>query len=120
MSNAPVLTIHAPGNGLNYWSVSGDLREIVDFEDDSTNYLVTDALRASDTHYNLDSEYSCFFGYGSTEGVVTAIRDAALAAVGVVITEQIERHPVFAALSPEARATIARNAVRDALHGVQS
>lgn len=62
-----VLIVHQP-NDHGTWSVVGDLREIVDLDDDSTNYIVCDKLIAEGwPRKNMDPEYSCFYGYTATQ-----------------------------------------------------
>jgi hypothetical protein len=61
----------------DHWTVSGDLREVIDRDDESTNYIVADLLRREGA-WDLDPEYSCFFGYTTTEDGATALKADAL------------------------------------------
>lgn len=60
------LVIHGPDEFDARWHVTGDLREIVDLRDESTNYRVARVLRATEG-VEIDSEYSCFYAYAETE-----------------------------------------------------
>lgn len=85
------LNIDPPDDGDDgyAWTVSGDLREIVDLEGESTNYVVEGMLMAEGwTRVQLDPEYSCFFGYAKDEAGAIALRDAALSLTNKILTGQ--------------------------------
>ena len=66
--------------GVYHWSVSGDLREIRDERDASTNYAVASKLQELDRfkQVTFDPEYSCFFAYCDTEGDALWVKQFAL------------------------------------------
>lgn len=71
-------TVDAENEGQR-WTVSGDLREVIDCIDESTNYLVQDMLIAEGWPVTeLDPEYSCFFAYVADEARAIKLRDDAL------------------------------------------
>jgi hypothetical protein len=80
------LSIYPPDEPGEQWTVSGDLREIVNLEvnarpgtGDSTNHVVNDKLMTEGwSGANLDSEWSCFFGYTDSEEEAIKLRDEAL------------------------------------------
>lgn len=78
------LTVYPPDAYQTQWTVSGDLREVIDLDEhtgrynDSTNYVVQDMLRAEVWTVEFDSEYSCFFAYTGTEAQAMTLRDAAM------------------------------------------
>lgn len=82
------LTIHPPEDDDDHWTVSGDLREVVDCDEESTNYVVQDMLVAENRvgpGVTLDPEYSCFFAYIATEAQAHRLhRDATRLANGLV------------------------------------
>lgn len=79
------LTVVSPDEDDLQWTVMGDLREVVNFDHESTNYIVGDALRA-EGFTDLDPEFSCFFGYANNEADAQALADAAMrVALGLTV-----------------------------------
>jgi hypothetical protein len=79
------LTVVPPDECDLQWTVMGDLREIVNFDRESTNYIVGDALKA-EGFTDLDPEFSCFFGYAINEAEAIKLRDAALRITAALVT----------------------------------
>lgn len=77
-------------DGISYWTVSGDLREIRDEDDASTNYAVASKVRErmgnTRPGVSLDPEYSCFFAYCETEGDALWVKQFALDAARGPVT----------------------------------
>lgn len=78
-SAGETLTIRPPTDYNDQWTVGGDLREVVSFNSESTNYIVTDLLLAEGwPQIVLDPEYSCFFAYLDSEAEATKLADDAM------------------------------------------
>jgi hypothetical protein len=74
-----VLIIDPPDDLISRWTVQGDLREIIDLYDDSTNHIVATMLVNDGwSPTQIDSEFSCFFGYADSEVNAATLRDEAL------------------------------------------
>lgn len=84
MSADPLAVI--PPDEEDLWTVAGDLREVVNFDNESTNYVVEKLLRAEGVFTDLDSEYSCFYGYTTNEADANSLRNAAMRIASDLVT----------------------------------
>jgi hypothetical protein len=74
-----VLQVWPPDEHESKWAVIGDLREVVNFDGESTNYMVEQRLLAEGfPQAAIDPEYSCFYAHVETEAEAIELRDAAM------------------------------------------
>lgn len=96
-----VLRISAPFGGDlpgdysihdDHWTVTGDLRQIHDLDDESMNNVVSDRLRAEFDGVVFDSEFSCFFAFAPSEKLAQEVLEAAVAEAILVATGGAAEH----------------------------
>jgi hypothetical protein len=80
MNTLTALSVHQPDRfAPGVWRVSGDLREIFDLPNESTNHVVADRLRRIPMFdkASIDPEYSMFIAYTDSESTARFVAEAA-------------------------------------------